>query len=311
MTASEPTALARLPLVSAVVPCLNRAGFLQETLDSILGQDYPALECIVADGGSTDGTLDILKGFGARLQWFSRPDGGPFDAIEAGWARARGEILTWLNADDTWEPGAVRRAAEYFLSHPEVDVVYGAVGGVDERGRRVWWGPAQAWNLERAVLECDHVINQPGTFVHRRAVMAAGPLYRGWVHDQDLWIRIALNGGRFAALPEHLANGRIHAANRGMDLTTVLPAKRALIERTLADPRLPRAIARQQRRALSNVAVRGFHYLKPGRPRDWWTGLRLLGSAIREDPTNGPHALAELTRLLVRRARRDVGRNRP
>lgn len=292
------------PLVSVVVPCLNRARYLRETIDSILGQDYPAIECVVADGGSTDGTLAILESYGTRLQWFSHPDSGPFDAIEAGWARASGEILAWLNADDTLEPGAIRAAANFLAAHPEIDVVYGDVAGVDDRGQKVWWGPARPWSLQRSVLECDHIINQPGSFIRRRAAVAAGPLYRGWVHDHDLWIRVALNGGRFAAIPRHLANGRIHEGNRGMDPATVLPAKRALIERTLADPRLPPAIAHRRKRALSNVAVRGFHYLKPERPRHWWKGVRLLGTAVREDPTNAPHAFAEVARLAVTRSRR-------
>ena len=88
------------PLVSVVIPCLNRADFLIPTLESVLQQDYPNIECIVMDGGSTDGTTDILCRYDGRIEWKSQPDRGPSDAINKGWWLLGGEILAWLNADD-------------------------------------------------------------------------------------------------------------------------------------------------------------------------------------------------------------------
>ncbi|MBI2766054.1 MAG: glycosyltransferase [Chloroflexi bacterium] len=304
----QPPQPGALPVVSVVVPCLNRAAFLRETLESILSQDYPPLEVIVGDGGSTDGTLDILRSYGDRITWFSGPDSGAFDAIIRGWAMARGEILAWLNADDLWAPGVLRRAATYLAEHPETDVVYGACRGIDACGRQVWFGPARPWDLRRAVLECDHIINQPAAFMRRSAVERAGGLRRTWLHDQDLWLRMALTGGRFDALPEWFASGRIHAANMGMAPPFVLPAKVELTRAVLADPRLPASYRSLGRRAISNAYVRGFSYLQPRDPRHWRLGARQLAFALREDPTNLPHALARVASLaaavLLRRFRR-------
>jgi hypothetical protein len=97
----------RAPLVSVIIPTKNAAEYLVGCLDSILSQDYPNIECIVMDGGSTDATRDILASYGDRVRWTSQPDGGAFDAINCGWQRSRGEILAWLNADDSWAPGAM------------------------------------------------------------------------------------------------------------------------------------------------------------------------------------------------------------
>ena len=130
---------------AVVVPCLNRAEFLRETLESIFSQDYPNIECIVVDGSSTDGTQAILREFGQRVVWWSEPDDGPFDAINKGWAVSKGGVLAWLNADDKWAPGAVRAAVDYFASHPMADVVYGHCRGIDESGHPVWWGTARPW----------------------------------------------------------------------------------------------------------------------------------------------------------------------
>ncbi|HEY3248887.1 MAG TPA: glycosyltransferase, partial [bacterium] len=88
--------------MSVVVPCLNRAGYLAQTIDSILAQDYPHLECVVVDGGSTDGTVDLLRSYGEAVRWVSEPDRGHADAINKGWQMSRGTILAWLNADDVY-----------------------------------------------------------------------------------------------------------------------------------------------------------------------------------------------------------------
>lgn len=286
-----------LPTVSVVVPCRNRAHYLEETIESILSQDYPAIECVVVDGASSDGSVAILERYGDRIRWTSEPDAGPFEAINKGWALASGSIVAWLNADDRWAPGAVRSAVEYLQAHPDVDVVYGHCAGVDRAGRTVWYGRARPWDLERAVVDCDHIIDQPAAFMRRSAVERVGGVQHYWTHDHDLWIRMALAGSRFAAIPVHFADGRIDQGNAGMDPLRILPAKVALVERALANPLLPAHIRRQRRRALSNAHVRGFHYLKPARPRDWLLGARVLARALRADPANAPHALAVLARL--------------
>src|SRR5580693_2901779 len=102
------------PLVSIVPPCFNASKFIQETIESVLAQDYPKIEYIVMDGGSTDGTLDILRRYEFSLRWVSGTDCGTADAINRGFALSRGEIFTYLNADDEYLPGAVSTAVRAF-----------------------------------------------------------------------------------------------------------------------------------------------------------------------------------------------------
>jgi len=126
-----------LPLVSIVTPTYNQAAFLPETIDTVLSQDYPNIQYIVMDGGSKDGTVEILESYGSRLEWVSERDGGQSDAVNKGFQRARGQIFTFLNADDIYYPGAVRAAVEAFARQPEAGVVYGNAWYTNEDGSRL------------------------------------------------------------------------------------------------------------------------------------------------------------------------------
>src|SRR5512143_710688 len=96
------------PLISIVIPSFNQSRFIAATVDSVLNQDYPRLKCIVIDGSSTDGTVDILRQYGDRIHWISEPDRGQAHALNKGWRLAQGEILGWLNSDDTYRPEAIQ-----------------------------------------------------------------------------------------------------------------------------------------------------------------------------------------------------------
>ena len=111
------------PLVSVVTPSFNQAAFIEETIQSVLKQDYPHIEHIVVDGGSTDGTVDILQRY-PHLRWISEPDCGQSDALNKGFAMARGEILGWLNSDDTYNAGGVSTGLHCEVSHPVLALVY-------------------------------------------------------------------------------------------------------------------------------------------------------------------------------------------
>src|SRR5450432_2410784 len=211
------------PLVSVVIPCINRAPFLRPTIDSALGQDYPQVECIVVDGGSTDGSLDILREYGDRIRWVSEPDRGHADAINKGWRLSRGEILAWLNADDLWiAPGAVSAAMSHLEAHPETDVVFGECEAVDLEGRFLAMSYGRDWDLEHAVVHCDYCIPQPTSFMRRSILERVGWLDEAFVSkkDHELWLRIGL-AGRIERLPIVLARERIgpgYLAARG-DIT--------------------------------------------------------------------------------------------
>jgi FkbM family methyltransferase len=274
------------PPVSVVIPCKNDIRFLPEALASILSQEYANLECIVVDGGSTDGTIDLLKSCGDRVTWVSEYDRGSFDAINRGWKLSRGEILAWLNADDLWEPGAVRAAVDFLARHPEVDVVYGNASVVDETGRVLGELVPRDWDLEYALCNCDHIIFQSASFLRRRILEKVGWLYPAWCHDHDLWLRIARAGGRFARFPTRLASDRMRSDNLGNLAELVVPAKIALTQRFFAVAELPPSIRRLQPRAMSSAYVRGVDYLVFDRPQHWLKAVRLFGQAVAADPGN-------------------------
>ncbi len=197
-------------LVSIVTPTFNMGRYLPEAIESVLSQDYTSVEYIVADGASTDSTPAILASYGSRLRWFSGKDNGPSDAAHRAFAQARGDIFAWLNADDSYLPGAIRTAVSYLAAHPEIDVVYGEGYWIAEDGARISRYPTLAWDAR--VLERDCFICQPAAFFRASAYRKCGldpEINRSF--DYDLWIRMAKAGIRFAAIPEYLANSRMHA----------------------------------------------------------------------------------------------------
>lgn len=278
-----------IPLVSVVVPCLNRARFLPPTIDSVLKQDYPNIECIVIDGGSTDGSLDILRGYGGNITWVSEPDDGHADAINRGWRRSRGEILAWLNADDLYAvPDAVTRAVDFLVRHPGTDLVYGdhALVSVDGKIVSDIIGHRE-WDLARAVKLCDHTITQPASFMTRSILEKVGWLDSSFRNckDHDLWLRIG-RSGQIRYMPVLLAYERqLPGLSRQRD---VGESKVRLTEKFFRQPDLPAPFNsdRFRRRSFSNAYSRAAHYA-------WWGGHRKLfvesiRKALSADPANAP-----------------------
>ncbi len=181
------------PLVSIVTPSLDQGRFIRQAIRGVLAQSYPRVEYLVMDGGSTDGTVELLRSYGDRLSWTSQRDAGQSDAIARGFARCRGEILAWLNADDVLAPGAVERAVREFQRAPEVGLIYGRGMILDEDGAET--GPfagTEPWNLWRLLHTLDYVL-QPAAFFRRDAYERVGGLDRElcWAMDWDLWLKLA------------------------------------------------------------------------------------------------------------------------
>jgi glycosyltransferase involved in cell wall biosynthesis len=181
------------PLVSIITPSYNQASFLEETIKSVLDQDYANLEYIVIDGGSTDGSLEIIKKYSHRLAWWiSEPDQGQTDAINKGFAKSQGEIFAWLNSDDTYLPGAVSDAVAYLQTHPEAGMVYGDANLIDEQGRVIGKFPARQTDYLRLRRGYVH-IPQQAAFFRARLWHEVGPLDPTFYFamDFDLWIRLS------------------------------------------------------------------------------------------------------------------------
>lgn len=154
-----------MPLVSVVTPSYNMANYLRETIGSVLGQDYPRIEYIVMDGGSTDGSVQLLEGYQGRLSFTSARDEGPSDAVFQGLRRAHGDIFVWLNADDTFLPGAIRKAVDFLERHPDVDVVYGEGWWIDEEGRTISRYPLASVRCQGAR---ERLLHLPARCLHPR-----------------------------------------------------------------------------------------------------------------------------------------------
>jgi len=214
---NEHTMSVDLPLVSIITPSLNQGKFIEETISSVLNQDYPNIEYIVMDGGSTDGTLDILKKYGDRITWFSEKDNGQTEAINKGLRLARGEILAYLNSDDTYLPGAVGTAVNYLTSeHPESKFMYGEGYHISAEGEIIERYPTEPFNLERLAETC--YICQPTTFWKREVIDTVG-LFDAKLHyamDYEYWIRIAKKYGTLSFCQKYLANSRFYADTKTM-----------------------------------------------------------------------------------------------
>ncbi len=223
------------PRVGIVTPSYNQAQFIEETLRSVLLQGYPNLEYIIIDGGSTDGSVDIIRKYEPWLAWWvSEPDRGQSDALNKGFGRATGQIVAWLNSDDVYEPDAIRTSVEYMTRHPDTALVYGDCRISDESGVSPSLWLAAEFTMESQVLA--NQIPQPTAFMCRSVLSEVGWMDATlhYAMDYDLWLKIARNH-RVECVPGVRARFRVSAGAKTVtQAAKFAPEVAGILERFLS-----------------------------------------------------------------------------
>lgn len=201
-------------MIAIVTPSYGQVRYLRQAVDSVLSQSGVPLSYAVFDGGSTDGSVEVLRSYGDTLRWKSGSDGGQVRAINAGLQELPGHLCGYLNSDDFLSPDALQRVGALFQQHHEVDVIYGRARVVDEAGRLLREYPTLPYNRDHLVDHC--FICQPACFWRRRMHDRFGWFDVSYdnTFDYEFWLRLAAGGATFMYLPELLASSREHPATK-------------------------------------------------------------------------------------------------
>jgi glycosyltransferase involved in cell wall biosynthesis len=263
------------PRISIVMPSFNQACYIEESIQSILDQDYPDLEFLILDGGSTDGSRDIIKRYSNHLAyWHSRPDAGQTDALVQGFSLATGELMGWCNSDDILLPGALSKIIQAYKSHPEGSIFGGNVLVIDEQGKILRcrippstsrWLASHGWSV---VL--------PGGFFTRKGYEAVGGLHRelNYIMDADLYLRMMHNNAQYIKVNAWVSGFRIHSFSKTVSLAVKFKAERESIKQKYFPWTKPYSTAiyiykgiqiangNYLRMVLYTIMARGKHYRK-------------------------------------------------
>jgi glycosyltransferase involved in cell wall biosynthesis len=203
-----------IPKITLITPCYNHGEFLEKTITSVLAQDYPNLEYIIIDGGSTDSSIDIIKRYEKHLaHWVSEKDRGQSHAINKGFRRATGDVLTWLNSDDWLEPGALHCVAKHAMQHPDAGAFVGHGRIVDISGKQIYYREAGELTYEKFCQWLDGGdFLQPSCFFRRSAWNLVEPLDENThiAFDVDLWLRMAKSNISFQRIDALLSTSLAH-----------------------------------------------------------------------------------------------------
>lgn len=267
---SPSAGISAAPLVSIVIPAYNHAGYLDEAIQSVLAQDYPNIELIVLDDGSTDATPDVLKKYAGRFHWETQRNAGQAATLNRAWAMARGEILGYLSADDLLLPGCVSAAVGLLRDSPEIVLTYCDFKLIDPHSRVIRAVRCREFDYREMVVNLICAPG-PGAFFRRAAFQRAG----GWnpalrqMPDYEYWLRLGL-AGPFKRIPRLLASFRVHEGSATFSATP--PEQAEEPARILRDyfslAEIPAAIRQLEARAISNaLLVAAQLHLRAGRYR--------------------------------------------
>jgi GT2 family glycosyltransferase len=311
-----------MTLVSIITPSYNQAPYLEQTMQSVLEQDYPRIEYIVVDGGSTDNSAAIIEKYADRLAyWISEKDSGQAEAINKGFARANGEIVAWLNSDDYYMLNTISFVVRCFEQNPDVVMVYGDMFAVDGEGQTINVLKYKQLSLED--LLCFQIIGQPSVFFRRSALEKTGPLEPNFhfMLDHHLWIRLAQQG-RILHVPQVWSAARYHpqAKNRARAAEFGREAFRVL-EWAKNQPGLAESVSKVERRALASAHRYDARYLLDGEqsasalaawfralfihPPSAWARLNIFVSALLNLT-----GLSRIREAILRRRKRKLSGNK-
>lgn len=237
---SEQESPGATPRISVIIPSYNSAPFLRQAVTSAVDQVPGPYQVLVQDGGSTDGTLDILRSFDDRVAWVSAPDDGQSDALNKALARATGDVVLWLNADDVLVPGAIAAASAAFASDPDLAFAYGNFDIIDGAGAllRSYWSSPYSW---KRVFDRGCYIFSGSLFVSRQGLVAIGGFDRSLRACMDLDLMLRLDAaGPSTHLGRTIAQFRIHGASKSSTIGSVFLREELRVRRRYArgKPRL-------------------------------------------------------------------------
>lgn len=282
------------PLFSIITPSFNQAGYLDETIRSVLEQNYPNLEYLIVDGASTDGSVGIIKQYSERLAWYvSEVDAGQADAINKGFSRATGEIIAWLNSDDYYLPNTLATVVELFAQNPDVGVLYGDVLSIDDAGNPINIQRFAQYSIED--LMQFKIISQPAVFMRRSVLEHAGYLDIDYhfLLDHQLWLRIAQLTS-MVYTPQILAAARYHASAKNIAHAERFGAEAFKILGWMESQPMLRSLLKKNRKKVLAGAYHldAFYLVEAGKMR---AGLSAYRRAFFKHP---PTALKSWKRIL-------------
>jgi len=225
------------PKISIVTTSYNQGEFIERTILSVLNQNYPNLEYIIIDDGSTDSSVEIIKRYEKFLSyWVIEPHNGQASALKKGFDKCTGEIMAFLSSDDTYCPGNLNKIADLFKRNSQVDVIYGAVNLIDKYDNFLARKDMSGFRFDFSILLFESSLPQPAVFWRRYIYLKSGGIDPSFLFsmDKDLWVRFSLSGAKFLRVNEVFANFRLHGLNKTFTINDIrIKEDLFIIERTL------------------------------------------------------------------------------